>query len=342
MLREDDGSTIDSLGEEGLIEIFRGERGSIGRHVLVPNGDDAAVWSAEPGHVSIATTDSLVEGVHFDLTYTPARAVGKKLVSVNLSDVAAMGGCPRYMLLSICLPPTCRIFTARQIALGIQEACRQHGVAVLGGNTASIQGPMALTATAIGLGEPPELVKRRGARVGDAIFVTGRLGDARAGLQVAQREGSPPADSPLFALYRALIDPQPRIAAGRRLAQARLVHAMCDISDGFGRDLRHLLVPEGLGARIEAHRLPISPALLDFASRFGRSADREALAGGEDYELVFTADPEDEAEIGRVCATVDTPVQRVGMVTQDPRLQVVMRDGSVESLPVGYEHYRGD
>lgn len=341
-MTEDDDRSVASLGEEGLIEIFRGSDGRLGNHVLVPNGDDAAAWFVEPGFASIATTDSLVEGTHFDLSYTPPRAVGRKLVAVNVSDVAAMGGHSRYLLLSICIPPDCRIRTARQIALGVEEACDRHDVTVIGGNTTSIRGPMVLTATAIGRAERHALVTRRGTQVGDAILVTGHLGEARAGLALVGRDGRPPDDSPLFSLYRALVDPKPRVVAGRKLGQAGLVHAMCDISDGFGRDLGRLLGPEGLGARIDACRLPISPALREFAARCEGSAEREALAGGEDYELLLTADPNDEAEIAQLCATAATPVHRVGFVTQEPKLEVVMPDGAVEPLPAGYEHYRED
>lgn len=341
MGRQDDGATVGSLGEEGLIDIFSAEGGPAGRHLLVANGDDAAAWSFEPRHASITTTDSLVEGVHFDLAYTPARAVGRKLVSVNLSDVAAMGGQPRYLLLSVCIPPGCPVSTVRQLASGVQDACRRHGVAVIGGNTASSPGPMVLTATAIGCAPGDELVSRRGSRVGDAIFVTGWLGDARAGLQVVECDGPPASGSRFSPLFGTLIDPQPRLEAGRALARSRLVHAMCDISDGFGRDVRRLLVPEGLGARVDAARLPLSPALRAFASQFGRSAEWEALAGGEDYELVFTARPEDEAALGAVCASSATPVHRVGSVTGGPRIEVRARDGSVEPLPMGYQHYRG-
>lgn len=334
-------ATVSQVGEEGLIRIFDVEGGSLGGRVIVPNGDDAAAWFLEPRYASVATTDSQVEGVHFDLRYTSPVAVGRKFVAVNLSDLAAMGARPRYLLLAVCIPPEQRVDVIQKIALGIQEMCKLYGVAVIGGNTSTIHGPMVLTATAVGRAEPDELVRRRGAQVGDGIYVTGRLGDAKAGLRLVLSGEVPARDTPYFSLYKALTDPQPRVEVGRRLAQKSLPNAMCDVSDGFGKDLRRLLVPEGLGARVEAQSLPISSALRAFADEAGFPAELEAMAGGEDYELLFTADPADEPHIVDVCSHAATPVTRVGTVTADPELEVLMPDGSIAELPIGFEHYEG-
>lgn len=331
--------TAHEVGEQGLIDIFDVEGGALGGKVIVPNGDDAAAWFLSPQYANVVTTDSQVDGVHFDLTYTPPIAIGRKLVAVNLSDLAAMGSRPRYLLLAICVPPTMRVEVLQRIALGIQEACKLYGVAVIGGNTSTTSGPLVLTATAIGRVTPDEIVRRRGAQVGDAIYVTGHVGDAKAGLRLALEREIPMRDSPRYPLYRSLVDPQPRIEAGRRLAQHSLPNAMCDISDGFSKDLQHLLVPEGLGARIEAAALPISVALRSFAVEAGFSAEVEALAGGEDYELLFTADPADHAHVVDVCSATATPVTRVGTVTADPELEVLMSDGIVEPLPTSFEHF---
>ena len=335
----EDQRTVKEIGEDGLIEIFSVEGGSLGGKVLVPNGDDAAVWFLESKYANVITTDSQVEGVHFDLAYTSPVAVGRKLVSVNLSDVAAMGARPRYLLLAVCVPPQTPVAVVQKIAAGIKEMCKLYGVAVLGGNTTTIHGPMVLTATVVGRAEPDELIRRRGTQVGDAIYVTGRLGDAKAGLRMVQAGHVPSPSSPYYSLYRGLVDPQARVEAGRRLAQGRLVHAMCDVSDGFGRDVRRLLVPEGLGARIDGHALPISQALRSYAAEAGLSAELEALMGGEDYELLFTADPVEEALIIEACSSAATPVCRVGTVLAEPELEVIMPDGAVVDLPTGFEHY---
>ncbi|MCB9651861.1 MAG: thiamine-phosphate kinase [Deltaproteobacteria bacterium] len=338
----EDPRTVREIGEEGLIAIFDVEGGALGGKVLVPNGDDAAAWFLEPKYANVITTDSQVEGVHFDLRYTPPVAVGRKLMSVNLSDVAAMGARPRYVLLAVSVPPHLPVSVVQKVATGIKEICKLHGVAVLGGNTTTIDGPLVLTATVIGRAEPSQLIRRRGTMVGDGIYVTGRLGDAKAGLRLVQSGVVPALGTPYYSLYKALVDPQARVEAGRRLANVHLVHAMCDISDGFGKDLRHLLVPEGLGARIEAQALPISQALRSYGEEAGFSPELEAMMGGEDYELLFTAPMEEEALIVDACASVATPVSRVGTVLAAPELEVFMPDGSVVDLPTAsFEHYAG-
>ncbi len=327
------------LGEDGLIALFGQPGGALGDKVVVANGDDAAAWFVEPRYVSLITTDTLVEGVHFDLSYTPAHAVGQKLLAVSLSDIAAMGARPRYALLSVSFPPNTPAEIAERIALGARECAKQFGVAIIGGNTTRTSGPIVLASTVIGRAEPHEIVRRRGTHIGDVIFVTGTLGDARGGLHLAKHAGRPAHSDHRLALFDALIAPRPRVEVGRRLAQASLLHAMCDVSDGLGRDLRRLLEPEGLGARLDANLLPISAALRAYAAELGQPAEPWAIAGGEDYELLFTADPADERAIIDTCASIAVPVTRIGHVTTDTEIEVIMTDGSVVPAATGFEHF---
>lgn len=331
--------TVAELGEDGLIEIFSAPAGSLGGKVIVPNGDDAAAYFVEPKYVSVVTTDSQVEGVHFDLSYTPPNVVGRKLVSVNLSDIAAMGAVSRYALIAISMPGATPAEVARRIALGIRDTCKTNGVAIIGGNTTTIDGPIVLTITLIGRAQPGELIRRRGTLAGDALYVTGHLGDARAGLEVARSVGVPNRDDPTYELYAALTDPVARTRAGRVLAQTQVVHAMCDVSDGLSRDMPRLLVPEQLGVRIDGNAVPISSALAAYAQANGRSALEIALAGGEDYELLFTADPADEQVLIDACAGAGTPLSKIGDVTVAPEIEVVLPEGQVIDLPVGFEHF---
>lgn len=331
--------TVGELGEDKLIEIFAEDLGNLGSRVLVPNGDDAAAFIVEPKYAVVVTTDSLVENVHFEQAYYAPQKIGRKLMAVNLSDVAAMGARPRYVLLSMCLPPSLSVETAKGIAAGIRDHCRSHGVAIIGGNTTRIAGPMVLTATLIGRVEPDDIIRRRGTQHEDAIYVTGRLGDANAGLRLVRSMTLPTGDHPLYPLFSALVDPTPRVEAGRALSRTKVVHAMCDVSDGLGRDIYRLLGPEGLGARIDAHALPISSALRTFAADFGLSAEEIALEGGEDYELLFTADPANEREVMRACEGVATPVTRIGTVVAAPEIEIFMPDGSVISPPGGFDHF---
>ena len=350
-----DRATVGALGEEGIIALFAGsgaelapsgaelsqapEGAESGRDdgLVVSNGDDAAAWSWADD-ASVVTTDSLVEGQHFDLAYTPPDAVGRKLVAVNLSDLAAMGATPKYVLLSVCLPNATPIETVRRMAGGVREACRRFGVRIIGGNTTGIQGPIVLTATLIGAADPTSLIRRDGARPGDDIFVTGTLGDAAAGLHAAL-DGRSTAGPTEARLFEALADPEPRVAAGRAIAETRAVTAMCDVSDGFGRDLRRLLAYGGLGAQIDGDSLPLSEALKEYAASRGTDPSQIAMAGGEDYELLFTAPAERSAVVVAACRATDTPVVRVGRTTVSTAVEAVFADGRTMPVPTGFEHF---
>lgn len=332
--------TIEDLGEDGLIAIFAAEPVAPGSKLIVANGDDAAAFMLEPQYASVITTDTLVEGVHFDFAYSPPLKVGRKLMAVNLSDIAAMGARPRYVLLSVTVPRSTMVETATLIADGIREQCRAHVVTVIGGNTTRTKGAMVLTATAIGRVLTNEILTRRGTAAGDALYVTGHIGDANAGLKLSRSGRVPDPRDPLYPLFSALVDPAPRIGAGRALAKTGLVHAMCDVSDGLGRDLRRLLGPEGLGARIDARSLPISAALRRFAEESGEVAELIGLEGGEDYELVFSADLAQEAALFEALACTETPLSRIGFATASKEIEVLMPDGSSIPLPPGYDHFR--
>ena len=330
-----DLQTIDQIGEEKLIEMFRAEAGALGSKVLVKNGDDAAAWFVEPRYASVITTDAMVEGVHFDLSYTEPRSVGRKLISTSLSDLASMGATPRYALLAVSFPTKTLVKVAAGIALGARTQCKDYGVAIIGGNTTRTDGPIHLTATLIGRAQPDELVTRRGTQAGDAIFVTGNLGSARAGFELAKRDPGLLRASDRRVLLEALTNPKPRVKAGRDLAKKRAVHAMCDISDGLSRDLRHLLVPEALGAKLQARALPILEPVRNYAVEAGLSVETVALEGGEDYELLFTAAPEDERLVRNICASTATPVSKIGVATAKSDLEIEMADGRTIPVPTG-------
>lgn len=333
------GRTLADIGEAGVIALFAPPGGAIGEKVVVPNGDDAAAYFVDPRYVSVVTTDTLVEHVHFELGHGPEIHVGRKLISVNLSDLAAMGAAPRYALLSCCFPKSLPVVVAERIAIGTREVAKAHGVAIIGGNVTSSPGPIMLSATLIGRGEPDELVRRRGSQPGDAIFVTGHLGQARAGLHVLQTAGPVGKGDPRAALILALTDPVARVKTGRALARGHFVHAMCDISDGFGADLRSLLRLEQLGARINGSALPLAAGCRAYCEAQGMSPERCALEGGEDYELLFTAHPRETEAIVSACASTGTPVSRVGVVTPNPLIDVELPTGEVIPLVGGFEHF---
>lgn len=331
--------TVGELGEAGVIALFSPPGGPVGAELILPNGDDAAAYRVEPGLASVVTTDTLIEGIHFVLDHAPVEHVGRKLMAVNLSDLASMGAAPRYALLSVSMPKTTPASVAERIAHGIRELAMAHRVAVIGGNVTGSPGPIILTATLIGEARPEELVRRDTAQVGNAIFVTGFIGAAKAGLQVALSGERPLPPDPRAELVQEFTDPIPRVAAGRALAASGFVTAMCDVSDGLAADLAHLMRPAGLGAVIEAAALPVSAALRGWCDGEGRSVVDVALEGGEDYELLLTAPAERADAVVRACALAAVPVARVGTVVDTPRIRVRHPDGRETPPPGGFEHF---
>jgi thiamine-monophosphate kinase len=333
-----DALTVADLGEDALIALFSDAGAPPGREVVVPNGDDAGAWRFARRHASVATTDTLVEGVHFDRAFASPRAVGRKLVAVNLSDLAAMGARPRLALLSLAVPASTPVAVMAELAEGVRSRAVAAGVTILGGNVSRTAGPMVLTATLIGRARPRRLVRRQGAVAGDALFVTGTLGDAAGGLRLALAGVVPGPDDPARALLDALVDPEPEVRAGRLLAATGRVHAMCDLSDGLGRDVRHLLGPAGLGARIEVERLPLSPALRAVA---GEEAAALAIGGGEDYRLLLAAPSSSARRLARAAERAGTPLTAIGTVTATGSFEQVAADGSASTLPGGFAHFEG-
>ncbi|MGH2519128.1 MAG: thiamine-phosphate kinase [Chloroflexota bacterium] len=270
------------LGEFGAIDLFRALAASHRPRAMVPLvdiGDDAAVWTPSPGASIVATTDVLIEGVHFSPEYMSWHEVGWKAMAVNLSDIAAMGARPVAALLTVALKANMTQDAAEDLFHGLLEFASEHGTWIAGGDTV-----LAPSDTSVGVSlygessEPERLLRRNRARVGDAIAVTGHLGAAAAALWLWQHHEQPPP-----ALRQAHTHPQPRLAQGRALAEAGTRCAM-DVSDGLLADLGKLCRASGVGARIEAGLVPISPGVADYFEP--EVALRLALAGGEDYELV--------------------------------------------------------
>lgn len=339
-------ATIGEIGEAALIRIFAGGGAPPGPAVLAPNGDDAFAYLPSPGDAVVVTTDSLVERVHFVLDGPPRlcsrpEEVGRKLMRVNLSDLAAMGSTPESALLSVHAPLTLPVAVAEDLARGIFVEAAAHGVAIAGGNVSRTDGPLVLVATLLGRARPGELLLKSGAAAGDALFVTGTLGEARAGLLLAQdpRElstlGIAPADAEQV-LSRLKLGHE-AVRAGLALAPAGLVHAAADISDGLGRDLRRMLEPGGLGASITRATVPVSAAAARVAAALGQDPVELALEGGEDYELLLAVPSQRAAELQAVLAAVSVPCARIGAVVAGGRF--VLDAGA--PLVTGFDHFAG-
>ena len=354
MSAEQRDPALAALGEFGLIGRIR-ERVRV-RHpgTLVGIGDDAALLGLEAGNRFLVTTDMLLEGVHFQWSWGCVRELGRKAVAVNVSDIAAMGGQPRYALLGVAIPPTGLSLGGLDALLaGMEEEAEVHGVTLVGGDTCASRSGLVLSVTLIGL--PPDTgpILRSGARPGDGVWVTGALGGAAGGLLALDggfRPGAPwPAtlarpgwagaseEAALRAALAAHLTPVPRVAAGRALAGRAT--AMIDVSDGVASDAGHLAAESHLGLRIHARELPIHPGATVAARLAGRDALDLALRGGEDYELLFTAAADPRPALAE--AAPGLPVTRIGEVTAETGPPVLVHpDGRTEPLTGGFDHLR--
>ena len=264
-------------------------------------GDDAAVIDNN-GYLTVVSTDMLVEGIHFDLMYTPLKHLGYKAVVVNLSDIYAMNAMPKQITVSIAISNRFSVEALDELYAGIEAACRFYGVDLVGGDTSSSQKGLILSITAIGQGEAEKITYRNTAKAGDLICITGDLGAAFLGLQILEREKqlylSNPGIQPQLEGKDYLIGRQLKPEARRDMVEAfaknKLVPtAMIDISDGLASELFHICTQSGVGAFLEESGVPIHPDAQLQALEFQLDPITCALSGGEDYELLFTIAPAD-------------------------------------------------
>jgi thiamine-monophosphate kinase len=275
-------------GEFGFIERIRGPHaGAKGQGLVVPMGDDAAVLDVPVGQQIVVTTDMLLEGVHFQKEWSDAYSIGWKAAAANLSDLAAMGAEPAYAFVALGISPDDTVETLERLYDGFTDCLNRYGARLAGGDTNASLSGLVVAVTAFGTVEAGKALTRAGARPGDALLVTGTLGDAAAGLFLLEKLGTAKAERAHRDLVNAHRRPPPRIPAGRAAAATGLVHAAIDLSDGLGGDLMKLCAASGVGARIDAAKLPISEAMRAAAQEHGKDPVELALSGGEDYELLL-------------------------------------------------------
>ncbi len=292
---------VNTLGEFGLIEHLTGGFDLRNRSSLVGVGDDAAVID-NGNFLTVVSTDLLIEGIHFDLMYTPLKHLGYKAVVVNLSDIYAMNARPRQVTVSIAISNRFSVEALDELYAGIRAACERYAVDLVGGDTSSSHKGLLISVTAIGQGEREKITCRNTARIGDLVCITGDLGAAYLGLQILEREKqlflSDPNTKPDLEEQSYLIGRQLKPEARRDMIemfenQGLVPTAMIDISDGLSSDLMHICKQSGTGAYIEESGVPIHPESQQMAIKFGLDPISVALSGGEDYELLFTIDPKD-------------------------------------------------
>ena len=337
------GPTVGDIGEHVLIERIRARVPPAPLNfVPIAIGDDAAVIQPERNALEVVTTDCLVEGVHFDRAFAAPSDIGYKALAVNLSDLAAMGATPRVALLSLVLPDAWPVADFDALLNGLLELATKVRISLVGGNIARSPGPLVVDLTAIGSVKPRRVLTRAGARPGDELYVSGRLGASAAGLaslraSLVNRTAERRSECELRHLR-----PEPRLRLGSLLGRTRAARACIDLSDGLADGVRQLARASGVGIIIEADDLPIDSNARDWFDRHGGSALDAALSGGEDYELLFAVAPKNRRLLDSVERMLpDLPITRVGRVMQPPRVEL-RHNGRTVELPSGFVHFSGE
>ena len=354
---------LSNLVEFGLIHAIQQLSSKRSPGTIIGIGDDAAVLKIGPSKLLLATTDMLIEDVHFDLSYTDFYSLGWKSASINLSDVAAMGGLPRFCLTSLALPVHIPVKAVMDFYRGFNALLRIHKTVLVGGDTCSSTSGLVISVTVLGEAKKRTVISRAGAKKGDRIFVTGTLGDSGAGMELlrsaecgmrnrgsktAKGEGSGVRGkdrkseirnpkSAMSTLIERHLRPVPRVEWGRRIALSGCASSMIDVSDGLSSDLLHLCEESGTGALLHGDRIPFSPALLRSADQLRKSPLEYALSGGEDYELLFTV----PSARMKTLEALRIPVTEIGTITTGKAMLQVSETGSKIPLrPTGYNHFK--
>ena len=302
--------------------------------VIVGIGDDAAVLRFSARADVVVTTDSMVEGTHFQRGWLTPREIGWRLAAANLSDMAAMGAEPKHALISLMFP---RGFSSKQaegIQRGAVEHLSKHNASVVGGNIASTSGPLTVDMTLIGTCARSAAWTRR-ARKGDAIVLAGTIGSAAAGV-VALKKGKLGA----AAVVRAYKHPVPRIDVARALSGNAAIHGAIDISDGLSSDLIHICEASGVGCEIDATALPIPRAVREFCAKRRIDAIRFALHAGEDYALLLSVAPQRAREVCRILTDAGVPATVIGIFTGSAGVFGILHKGRVYRFKAqGWDHF---
>jgi thiamine-monophosphate kinase len=330
---------LGDIGEFGLIERISARLGRRGDDVVVGIGDDCAVLK-RGSILEAITTDCLVEGTHFQPGWLSMEDIGWKSLAVNISDVAAMGAVPGYALVTLFIPRGVAPEDIDALYDGLEASAGEAGVGIVGGDTVRIDGPLAVSVTLSGTCERDDLVLRSGAREGDVIVVTGSLGDAAAGMQYLKEGRKPegPAGELSIARFRR---PRSRHLESRLIVENLQPTSMIDISDGLLSDLRHILEMSKAGALLAEEAIPVGEGALDWFGGDRGEALSFAVAGGEDYELLFTIAGKREDELSRVESGIGLRLTAIGRITSKKTGLTLTGDGVGRRIEHdGFDHFK--
>jgi thiamine-monophosphate kinase len=320
------------MKEFNVIEDFFKAKSIQRKDVIIGIGDDGAVTRIPQGQALVTTTDTLLSGVHF-LADTPPHAIAQKAIAVNLSDLAAMGAEPAWISLSLSLP-TIDTDWLEAFSNGLQESAIYYSVQLIGGDT--VQGPLSITITAQGFVPFEQALTRSKAKPGDAVYVTGTLGDAGLGLHIAQKKHVLEDLTHQDFLLNRLNYPTPRLLVGTSLR--RIASSCIDISDGLVSDIKHILKASQCGATIHVDKLPMSQALKESVA-YSQAIDY-SLSAGDDYELLFTVNEEQKGYLETTLANANVHATYIGHLTGNVgKLELRLADKPYEYNAKGYEHF---
>jgi thiamine-monophosphate kinase len=337
------------LHEFDLIRALQQRHGRGGRSIIQGIGDDAAIVIPPRGQWSLLTTDLLTEGIHFDLKTATLADIGYRATAANLSDIAAMGGRPCYLLAALAVPRRGTSRQVHQLYQGMMAACRPAKVKLIGGDTSASDHGWFVSLTVVGEVPTGRALQRHGARIGDRIYVTGTLGDSLAGLRLLQESSSARQLRPamLSASHRRFLiqrhlRPIARVREGQWLRIHRYATSAIDLSDGLSGDLRHICEASHVGAEIDPAAIPLSSACRAFANAHRFDPTALALKGGEDYELLFTGSARKHAALERAARKAGMRIACIGTITSARSgIQTIGPNGKRRPLPItSYEHFQ--
>lgn len=344
MAEEKKVTPVSALGEFGLIDRLTKNFATVNVSTLKAIGDDAAVIDSS-NKKTVISTDLLVEGIHFDIMYTPLKHLGYKSVVVNLSDIYAMNAQPKQITVSLAISSRYTVEALEELYEGIRLACKHYQVDLVGGDTTSSLKGLIISVTAIGEANEEDLVYRNGAKEGNLVCVTGDLGGAYLGLQILEREKriylehpevQPELENADYLIGRQL-KPEARKDVIQYFKEMNLKPtAMMDLSDGLSSDIFHLCKQSGVGCELNEPQIPVSEEAYNMALKFNLDPVTCALNGGEDYELLFTIEPEDETKLGG-----DTTFSVIGTITKKENgCVLVTRSNNRHNLKAqGWNHF---
>jgi thiamine-monophosphate kinase len=334
---------IKDLGEFGLIDRLSKNFKRQFSNTVLSLGDDCAAYSASPSKNQLVSTDALVENIHFKLSTISAEQLGKKAIAVNISDIAAMGGTPTRILITLGISKKISASFLDQLYKGIHKTCERYDIELFGGDTVSSPNCFFINVTIIGENKKGKLFTRKGAKKGDLIFTTGTLGDSSLGLNIQSGKKWKCSVKSKKYLVEKHLDPIPRLKESQLLARSNCkINSMIDISDGLVQDLHHICKQSGTGALIYEEKLPQSPAFSKVCSDNKLNPAPFIMNGGEDYELLFTLPADGVKNLYRQFEKAEALVTHIGEITQpSEKVSLLKKNGKREILhqSSGFNHF---